>query len=221
MNNHIFGTTARFLALAFLAFSMIVGEIAVAQEKEALEEVTVTGSRIARRDYTSQSPIVTIQAETFENRANIGLEAALNQMPQFNVAGTQASLSPASTPFPQATSAPGAATVDLRGIGINRTLVLIDGRRAQPANGQLVVDLNTIPAAAIANIEVITGGAAAVYGADALAGVVNVKLKKDFEGLEFSGQYGLSEAGDAEETTVSGLFGASVGDGRGNVMLGG
>jgi len=221
MNNHIVRVTTRFLLLAILAVSMIAGDIAFAQEKkEALEEVTVTGSRIARRDYTSQSPIVTIKAETFEDRANIGLEATLNQMPQFNVAGNQASLSPASTPFPQATSAPGAATIDLRGIGTNRTLVLVDGRRAQPANGLLVVDLNTIPAAAIANIEVITGGAAAVYGADALAGVVNLKLKHDFEGLEFSGQYGTSEAGDGEETTISGLFGANTSSGRGNVMLG-
>lgn len=221
MKNHIFRGTALPLSMAMLALSMIVGDLAFAQGKEALEEVTVTGSRIVRRDYSSQSPIVTIEAQTFENRANIGLEAALNQMPQFNVAGTQASLSPASTPFPQATSAPGAATIDLRGIGTNRTLVLIDGRRAQPANGLLVVDLNTIPAAAIANIEVITGGAAAVYGADAIAGVVNVKLKHDFEGLEFTGQYGTSQEGDGEETTISGLFGASVGDGRGNVMLGG
>jgi iron complex outermembrane receptor protein len=190
------------------------------QQQQALEEVTVTGTRILRRDFTSQSPIVTVQSETFNERANIGLEAALNQLPQFTVAGTQASTSPASTPFPQATAAPGAATINLRGLGLNRSLVLLDGRRAQPINGVLAVDVNTIPAAAIDRVEVITGGAAAVYGADAIAGVVNFILKKDFEGLQFNGRYGLSQEGDGQETSFSGLFGAGFDDGRGNVMVG-
>src|SRR6185295_4424459 len=97
-------------------------------------------------------------------RSSFGLEATLNQYPQFNVAGSQSQLSEANTPFPSASAAPGAATLDLRGIG------------------QLVVDVNTIPASAIDRVEVITGGAAAVYGADALAGVVNFVLKRDFEG---------------------------------------
>jgi outer membrane receptor protein involved in Fe transport len=193
---------------------------ALAQGEGALEEITVTGSRIVRRDFTSQSPIVTIEAETFADRANIGLEAALNQLPQFTVAGTQSELSAAGTPFPQATAAPGAATINLRGLGINRSLVLVDGRRVQPVNGLLVVDLNTIPSAAISNVEVITGGAAAVYGADAIAGVVNLKLKRNFEGMEFSVNYGITEEGDGEETQFSGLIGADFADGRGNVMIG-
>jgi outer membrane receptor protein involved in Fe transport len=190
------------------------------QEEAVLEEITVTGSRIVRRDYSAQTPIVTIEAETFTERTNFGLEAALNQLPQFNVAGTQSQQSAAGTPFPQATAAPGAATVDLRGLGLNRTLVLLDGRRVQPVNGLLVVDLNTIPAAAIDRVEVITGGAASVYGADAISGVVNFILKRNFEGLEFSGQYGLSEHGDGGETSINGLFGADISGGRGNVMLG-
>src|SRR5690606_41292149 len=129
----------------------------------SLEEVVVTGSRIARRDYEAQTPIVTLDAEAFTERTNIGLEATLNQLPQFTVAGTQAQASPAGTPFPQASAAPGAATVTLPGLGLNRTLVLMDGRRVQPVNGLLVVDLNTIPSAAIERVEIITGGAAAVY----------------------------------------------------------
>ena len=83
---------------------------------------------------------------------------------------------------------------------MNRNLVLIDGRRVQPVNGLLVVDINTIPSAAIDRVEVITGGAAAVYGADAIAGVVNFILKKDFEGVEFGIQTGISEEGDGDET---------------------
>ena len=161
-----------------------------------------------------------MDAEAFSQRSNFGLEATLNQLPQFNIAGPQSQLSEANTPFPSASAAPGAATLDLRGIGTNRTLVLLDGRRVQPVNGQLVVDVNTIPASAIDRVEVITGGAAAVYGADAVAGVVNFVLKRDFEGVDFNVQYGMSQEGDGQETLVSGLFGTNFNDGQGNVMLG-
>jgi iron complex outermembrane receptor protein len=201
--------------------------LATAQEEKAsdekefqLEEIVVTGSRIPRRDYQSSSPIVTVKAETFEDRSNIGLESALNQLPQFNPAGTQLMGSSASTPLPSATAAPGAATVDLRGLGTNRTLVLVDGKRVQPMNAALVVDLNTIPSAAVESVEVITGGAAAVYGADAIAGVVNLILKKDFKGATFDAQYGITEEGDGKEFQLSGLLGADIADGRGNVMMG-
>lgn len=193
---------------------------AIAQESEVIEEVVVTGSRIVRRDYESTSPIVTIGSETFENRSNIGLEAALNQMPQFTPAGTQSQRSAAGTPFPSATAAPGASTINLRGLGTNRSLVLVDGKRVQPVNASLVVDLNTIPSAAIESVEVITGGAAAVYGADAISGVVNLKLKKDFEGADFEIHYGVTEEGDGEELQLSSLIGADFADGKGNVMLG-
>jgi outer membrane receptor protein involved in Fe transport len=221
MNVYRIGRKATLSVSAVLALGVITDTQVFAQDdQEALEEITVTGTRIVRRDYEAQTPIVTIDAETFSERANIGIEAALNQLPQFNVAGTQSPLSPANTPFPQASAAPGAATIDLRGIGLNRTLVLIDGRRVQPVNGLLVVDVNTIPAAAIDRVEIITGGAASVYGADAIAGVVNFILKRDFEGLDFSAQYGMTEEGDGQEVSFNGLFGADFSDGRGNVMLG-
>ncbi|HLB30963.1 MAG TPA: TonB-dependent receptor plug domain-containing protein, partial [Gammaproteobacteria bacterium] len=209
------------LALAAL-FTAYLGAIpqVYAQDDEALEEVTVTGTRIVRRDYTSQSPIVTVDTESFENRTSIGIEATLNQMPQFNVAGSQAQNSSAASPFPAADAAPGAATLNLRGLGLNRNLILVNGRRVQPVNLQLVVDLNTIPSSAIQRVEVITGGAAAVYGADAIAGVTNFITKKDFEGMEFNAQYGISQEGDGEEMQFSGLTGANFADGRGNVMLG-
>ena len=160
------------------------------------EEIVVTGSRIVRRDFTSQSPIVTIDQSTFTARTNVGMEAALNQFPQFTPGGTQAQNSPAGTPFPQADAAPGAATLNLRGLGGNRSLVLVDGRRVQPVNGQLLVDINTIPSAAISRVEVITGGAAAVYGADAIAGVVNFITKKDFSGVEVNAQSSITGEGD-------------------------
>jgi outer membrane receptor protein involved in Fe transport len=192
------------------------------QGQQGLEEITVTGTRIARRDFVSQSPIVTVDSQAFSQRTNVGLEATLNQLPQFSTvgAGSQAANSDASTPFPQAGSAPGAATVNFRGLGTNRNLVLVDGRRAQPINGLLVVDLNTIPQVAVERVEAITGGAAAVYGADAIAGVVNVITKKDFEGLQLRAQSGISQEGDGKQTSFSGILGAAFADGRGSVMLG-
>jgi outer membrane cobalamin receptor len=150
-----------------------------AEETEELAEVTVTGSRIVRRDLEASSPVVTVSNEQFERSSTTSLETTLNQLPQFAPAGSQFVSGAQSGP----TSTPGAATLNLRGIGSNRTLVLIDGRRPQPANASLVVDINTIPQAAIQGVEVITGGASAVYGPDAIAGVTNFLLKRDFQGL--------------------------------------
>lgn len=221
--------TARHQRRAVLVTTMscmlVAGAPAPAQEaaapEEELSEVVVTGSRILRRDYESQSPIVTLQAEAFEERSAVGLETTLNQLPQFAPAGTGQVVSlDAATPFPSPTAAPGAATVDLRGLGTNRSLVLVDGRRVQPINGNLVVDLNTIPAAAIQSVEVITGGAAAVYGADAISGVVNLILKKNFEGAQLDAQYGITQQGDGEEYQISALLGSNYADGRGNVQFG-
>src|SRR5436190_3066912 len=192
----MFQTGRRALLLAGVLALGTVTELTILAQAPAqgnLEEIVVTGSRIARRDYTSQSPIVTVEKEAFNSRSNIGLEATLDQLPQFNMtgAGSAASNSAASTPFPQANVAPGAATVNLRGLGLNRSLVLLDGRRVQPVNGLLVVDLNTIPSAAIDRVEVITGGAAAVYGADAIGGVVNFIFKKDYKGVSFNNHYSV------------------------------
>jgi iron complex outermembrane receptor protein len=217
--------SARLLSFLLALGMILVGGPAMGQdasdiEEFTLEEIVVTGSRIPRRDYESFSPIVTIKADTFEDRSNIGLESALNQMPQFLPAGTQGRFSGAGSPTPTATTAQGAATLNLRGLGTNRTLVLVDGKRVQPINAALVVDLNTIPSAAIESVEAITGGAAAVYGADAIAGVVNLILKKDFQGASFDAQYGITEEGDGKEFQFSGLLGAEIGDGRGHVMMG-
>jgi len=183
--------------------------------EEQLEEITVTGSRIVRRDLSAPSPIMTVDSESFQNSSTGTIESVLNQMPQFVPAGTQFSSSIQNS----ATSTPGAATLNLRGLGTNRNLILIDGRRAQPANAALVVDVNTIPASAIANVEVITGGASAVYGPDAMAGVVNFVLKKDFEGVDMNFRTGATMEGDAEENGFSMLMGMNSADGRGNVMI--
>lgn len=204
------------LLSAFAVFSL--GASVQAQEGEELEEVTVTGSRIVRRDYVSNSPIVTVETEQFEQQSGLNIESYLNQLPEYNPAAspvtTQGDVQ--ITPI----NSVGIASISLRGFGPNRSLVLIDGKRPVPVNPLMVQDINGVPSALIQRVETITGGASAVYGADAVGGVTNFILRKDYEGFEFDGQYGISEAGDGEETRISALFGANFADDRGNVTFG-
>ena len=181
------------------------------------DEVLVTGSRIVRRDFEANSPIVTIDAERFEETSNVAMEAAINQLPQFVPAVSQFD---AGGQAAGSQRTPGAATLSLRGLGPNRNLVLLDGRRAMPINASMAVSINTIPSAAIARVETITGGASSVYGADAVAGVVNFITKRDFEGVDFDIQAGETMEGDGQEHRFSVLLGSNLADDRGNVMLG-
>ncbi|MET0282614.1 MAG: TonB-dependent receptor [Steroidobacteraceae bacterium] len=187
-------------------------------EEQALEEVVVTGSRIVRRDYSSDSPILTLGTEALQATSEVGVEQTLNKLPQFVPGQNQFSDSGSITVTPR--TSPGIATANLRGLGANRTLVLLDGRRSQPANASMVVDLNTIPTAAVESVEVITGGAGSTYGADAVSGVVNFKLKRNFEGVSIDAQTGVTERGDGEQTSISALLGSNFADGRGNAMIG-
>jgi len=184
---------------------------------EPLEEVHVTGSRIARRDLQAPSPIVTVDRQAFMESSTLAVETVLNRLPQFVPIETQFITGDI---FPTATNTPGATTLNLRGLGENRTLTLIDGRRTQPANSTLVIDMNSIPSSAIESVEVISGGASAVYGADAMAGVVNFKFKDRYEGVSVELRTGITERGDGEENRVAAFFGANTSDDRGNVMLG-
>jgi outer membrane receptor protein involved in Fe transport len=216
------GFRARILATssaAVIGVSIFAGAgPAFAQEEESsTERVVITGSRIQRQDYSANSPIVTVSESTFEETSTIGIETILNQLPQFVPALTQFTTGDIQ---PTATNTVGASTVSLRGLGSNRTLVLVDGRRATPVNSTLVVDTNSIPSAAIQRVEIISGGASAVYGADAVGGVVNFILKDDFEGFDLETRYGQTELGDGSEFQISGLFGANLASGRGNVMFG-
>ena len=192
--------------------------VALAQTPQGPEEVIVTGSRIARRDLNAPTPIMTVDTERLEASSTMSVESILNQMPQFTPAQSQFSAQGEIQTSP--VSSLGIGSVNMRGIGTNRTLVLIDGRRAQPANSALVVDTNTIPSAAIARVETITGGASAVYGADALAGVVNFVLKDDYQGVSMDVQSGTTEAGDGTETRFSSLLGMNSDSGKSNLLLG-
>ncbi|HZW59473.1 MAG TPA: TonB-dependent receptor [Woeseiaceae bacterium] len=193
-----------------LASAAAYAPLAVAQDsdEDTIEEITVTGSRIVRRDFESASPIATVDAELFEQTAAITVESVLNTLPQFVPAITSSSNNPSNG---------GQANVSLRGLGTERTLILVDGRRVVPSNATGVVDLNILPASLISNVEIITGGASAVYGSDAVGGVVNFKLK-EFTGLEVSGGWGQTGEADGAQTSGSITGGMEFAGGRGHVM---
>jgi|JI10StandDraft_1071094.scaffolds.fasta_scaffold21638_6 iron complex outermembrane receptor protein len=197
--------------------AMPAATFAAEEAADSLDEVTVTGSRIVRRDFESPSPVVTVGSEIFEQTGSVAVEKALNQLPQFVPSQTMFSSADVQ---PSAFNNPGIVTLNLRGLGANRNLVLIDGRRPQPANASLVVDINSIPSAAIESVEIISGGASATYGADAMGGVTNFKMKRNFQGLSLNAQTSFTEEGGGRESTISALLGGNFGDGKGNAMIG-
>ena len=151
---------------------------------QTIQEVVVTGSRIAQPNLETSSPVTQVTSEDVITQGVTKIEDLINQLPQAFAAqnGTVSN------------GATGTATVNLRGLGSARTLVLIDGRR-MPAGGvtagSYAADLNQIPTAMVERVEVLTGGASAVYGSDAVAGVVNFIMKKNFEGIQIDGQYAM------------------------------
>jgi iron complex outermembrane recepter protein len=191
-------------AFAAVSLSAIAQEQAVAE----LEAVVVTGSRIQRPDYESASPVVSVSSELFEQTGTTTVETLLNSLPQFVPSVTNTSNNPSNG---------GQANVELRGLGASRTLVLLDGRRIVPSNSTGVVDLNLLPTSLIDSVEVITGGASAVYGSDAVAGVVNFRTKK-FSGLQIDGDFGETFEGDGREWTVSVSGGTAFAGDRGHLI---
>jgi outer membrane receptor protein involved in Fe transport len=149
-----------------------------------VQEVVVTGSRIPHPGLTSVSPLTTVGAQDIKLQGVQNIEDMVNSLPQ----------AMASFGAMQSNGASGTATVNLRGLGDTRTLVLIDGKRVQASDtSDPVVDLNFIPSALVDRVDVVTGGASAVYGSDAIAGVVNFIMKKDFEGLRIDVQYSFDQ----------------------------
>lgn len=184
---------------------------AAAPAAPAGDDIVVTGSRIARPNLESNSPIAVVTGEQTVAKGDITLDTYLNTLPQVNPGGTTTSNNPGNA---------GQSNIDLRGLGANRNLVLIDGRRPMVSASNQTVDLNTIPQQLIQRIEVITGGAGATYGADAIAGVVNIRLKDNFEGLDLRASYANSvPQADANEYQISGVIGGNFADGRGNLAI--
>ncbi len=182
---------------------------AIAQE-EALEEVVVTGSRLRRdRDFVEVSPVATVGMDEIQGLGFLTMEQTVNRMPQ---------LRPDTTASTNQYGGP-AMSADLRGLGAVRTLVLVDGRRYIPAENTGIADLATIPDMLVQSVEIVTGGASAVYGSDAIAGAVNFRLRKNFQGAEIRWQRGEAQEGDGETERLDFLLGAGTEDGSSNVTL--
>ncbi len=183
---------------------------AFAQDTDADDTIVVTGSRIQREDLNAPSPVTTVNSEQLVLTNTVNTEQFLNTLPQVIPALDQTSNNPGN----------GSATVSLRGLGSARTLVLVDGARFVGQGPSFVVDLNNIPSVLVERIDVVTGGASAVYGSDAVAGVVNFILKDDFEGIQLDVSDELSAAGwDANTFNASLTAGGNFADGRGNAIV--
>ena len=182
---------------------------AAADPSQKAEKIEVTGTRIRTPGAVSNSPISSVAEEEIKSAQPIAVEEFIKLLP---------AAVPAIGPGTNNGSG-GGATIDLRGLGPNRTLVLLDGRRIVPFNLNGTVDTNVIPIALLQRVDIVTGGASAVYGADAISGVVNFILKKDFKGIDISSSYGTSAKGDANRKRTDLTIGAGFNDGRGNVAM--
>lgn len=203
--------SASFLGFAMALTAPALAQNAAADEGESVDanEIVVTGSLIRRPNNTAVSPIVSVGADTIKEAGTPNLSDALNQFPSFTTAGNAATGG-------QGTG--GRATINLHGLGSNRNLVLLDGKRLPLSDVNGNVDINIIPESIIGGIDVITGGASAVYGSDAMSGVVNFKIMRDFEGVRADTQYNISERGDAAKFNASLAFGTKFAEGRGNLL---
>ncbi len=182
----------------------------VASADQPTKDIVVTGSRIARPQVEASVPISVVSAQAIQNVGQTNLLDALRDLP---IAGQSADRSASNF----LNSGNGEATVNLRNLGPSRTLVLINGRRSVGVPGSSAVDLNNIPVDLIDHVEVVTGGASAVYGSDAVAGVVNIILKNDFSGVSLHAQNMISTRGDGETPLVSLLAGTDFSGGAGHI----
>ncbi len=208
---------------AATCFALTVASPAFAQDASAEDEaaaqdsgaIVVTGTRINRDPQVAgPNPVVVIGAETIERSGETNLTDILKETPalfnsedNFDAAGSQARF-----------GASGVNLLNLRNLGANRTLVLVDGRRhVAGVAGEAAVDINSIPTALVERVDVLTGGVSSVYGADGVSGVVNFVMNRDFEGVDVRGQAGISEYGDAESYYGAVTVGSNFADGRGNI----
>jgi outer membrane receptor protein involved in Fe transport len=178
-------------------------------------EVVVTGSRIRRPNLDSPVPVTSVGGQEFFETGNVSVGDTLNDLPALRSTFSQAN----STRF---LGTSGLNLLDLRGLGSQRTLVLVNGRRhvgGDVLNFGVTPDTNTIPTDLIERVDVVTGGNSAVYGSDAIAGVVNFVLKSNYEGLQVRGQAGISGYEDAGSYFASVLAGKNLADGRGNIAV--
>ncbi|MFM2045361.1 MAG: Outer rane cobalamin translocator, partial [Pseudomonadota bacterium] len=195
---------------AILLAPMLAPGAALAQTPpEGLEEIIVTGTRIRTPGLVANSPISSVGETEFRQSQPVAVEGLVKDLPV---------AIPAIGPGTNNGSG-GAATVDLRGLGSNRSLVLVDGRRVTPFNLFGSVDTNAIPVALIKRVDLVSGGASAVYGADAITGVVNFILRDDFEGAQVNATYGISDEEDAKRRRIDFTVGGNFDNDRGNAVI--
>jgi iron complex outermembrane receptor protein len=199
--------------VASAALIALGGAFATAAVAQDAARVEITGSRILSVNAESPMPIQVLTAEDIAASGVTNVQDLLLKNPVFGVP----TFSRTNSNF--LTSSAGVSTIDLRNLGIQRTLVLINGRRVVSGlPGETAVDLNTIPTQFVERIEILTGGSSALYGSDAVAGVVNIILKKDYEGFNVDYKYGVSEKGDDKRHELALTWGATTANGKGNLM---
>jgi len=222
------------LLISAVSFGMMTATAAPAFAQDSSDDdvIITTGTRLnVNPNLTAAQPILSITSDEIASRGVVNIEELTNTLPQISAAQTAE----------QSNGASGTAQLDLRGLGAQRTLTLIDGRRLPYGDSQSIsVNLDLVPTNLVERIDVLTGGSSAVYGSDAVSGVVNFILKDDFEGFEADVQYGFAQSGnsrdlieevlianeqpvpgsvtDGEEITGSITFGANLDNGRGNVV---
>jgi outer membrane receptor protein involved in Fe transport len=220
--------TARIKARSFAttsAVALIVGSMSApasaqtAQEPAAVDEIVVTGSRIVRDGYQAPTPVSVLGSEELDSMNAVNIADAVNTLPAF----TQ-SASTRSANGNLSSGATGVSQLNLRGMGTNRTLILLDGQRvinSALTSGNSAPDINQFPNALIERVDVVTGGASAAYGSDALSGVVNFVLDKDFTGVKGEVQGGMTKYRDDKNYSASLTFGTPFANGRGHFLFSG
>jgi outer membrane receptor protein involved in Fe transport len=197
--------------LAALGGGLALSQLAQAQDAQRIE---ITGSRIKSLSADSSSPLQVYNAEDIQSSGVINLQDLLQTNPTMSTPG----ISRTNSNF--ATSSSGVSTVDLRNLGTSRTLVLVNGKRfVSGVPGESAVDLNAIPTDFIERIDLLTGGASSTYGSDAVAGVINIIYKKNFQGFLVDASKGISSKGDNKESKLSLTWGVNAPDNRGNLMV--
>jgi outer membrane receptor protein involved in Fe transport len=211
------GASAQTLAAAgstALTDAAALTEAAVAaQAAGAVEAVVVTGSRL-NTGFNTPTPVTTVGTEQIQQRAASTVGELLNELPSFRASSGPGVLTNGTVSSAQ-------SLLDLRSLGSTRTLVLVDGHRPTPVNANSTFDVNLIPTGLVARTEVVTGGASAAYGSDAVAGVVNLILDSHYEGFKGDVRYGESQRNDNVERYVSLAYGRSFAGGKGHFVLGG
>lgn len=210
------GKTSLMSSTALLVLAMpAMAQVETSSEADpegTVSEVTVTATRIKDANFEAPTPMLAIGADLIDQRGSTNIANVINELPA--VTGT---ITPSSSNLNSRQN--GVNAIDLRGLGTNRNLVLINGRRGTPFDEFENIDLNAVPSLAIARVEVVTGGASAAWGSDAISGVVNLVFDDKIEGMKFNAQYGQTTHGDAENFRFSGVFGSNFGGGRGHILL--